>query len=74
MLHSRTMLPSLLTHPPLIHNTPPTSSRLIWLKAIDNRVTVPLERIRDTAPYLLEGEKGFTIRHVHSELTKNIER
>ena len=74
MLRFRSTLSSLVTHPPIIPNTPPTSTRLIWLKAVRHRVTTPLERMREAAPYLLEGDKGFTLRHVHSELVKEIER
>ena len=32
-----------------------------------------MERVRGAAPYLLQGEKGFTLRHAHAELHKEIE-
>ena len=65
---------SFVTDPPLIINTPPTSSKLLWLRALRERMDVPIERVRAAAPYLLQGEKGFTLRHTHGKIIKSMEK
>ena len=35
---------------------------------------VPIERLRKAAPQLLEGDKGFTLRHSLAELKKDFEK
>uniref|UniRef100_A0A1X7UKN4 Uncharacterized protein n=1 Tax=Amphimedon queenslandica TaxID=400682 RepID=A0A1X7UKN4_AMPQE len=65
---------SFVTDPPLIPNTPATPSKLLWLRALRERMDVPIERVREAAPYLLHGEKGFLLRHAHSKIIKAIEQ
>lgn len=67
-------LSSLLANPPVLTNTPPIATRLIWLRAVRERAEGPLKRLKESAPQLLEGEIGFTLRHVFGELMKDIER
>ena len=69
----RELLSSLVSHPPILPNTPPTSTRLLWLQAVRQRVYIPMERIRFSAAYLLQGEKGFTLRHTYAEVIKEID-
>ena len=66
-------LSTYVSHPPTLPNTPPTSSKLLWLHALWQIIDIPMERVRGAAPYLLQGEKGFTLRHAHAELHKEIE-
>ena len=68
-------LPSfVLSSPPTLLNTPPTSTKLLWLNALKQRVGIPIGRIRSAAPYLLQGEKGFTLRHSYSDLLKELDK
>ena len=69
----RELLSSLVSHPPILPNTPPTSTRLLWLQAVRQRVNIPMERIRFSAAYLLQGEKGFTLRHTYAEVIREID-
>ena len=69
----RELLSSLVSHPPILPNTPPTSTRLLWLQAVRQRVDIPMERIRFSAAYLLQGEKGFTLRHTYAEVIREID-
>jgi dynein heavy chain len=67
------LLPNYMFDTPTLVNTPVVSAKLLWLQALKQRVNVPIEKIRKAAPYLLQGEKGFILRHSHSELMKKIE-
>ena len=67
-------LPSLISQPPTLTNIPPVATTLLWVCASRERVDVPMERLRKAAPQLLEGDKGFTLRHSLGELRKDFEK
>ena len=73
-VHLRGILPTILSFPPPLKNVPPTSTMLLWLHAVKERVTLPMERVREAAPYLLTGNTGFSLRHAHGDLIKEINR
>ena len=67
-------LPSQVSHPPTLTNVPPVATKLLWLCAARDRVVLPVETIKRAAPQLLEGDKGFTLRHSLGELKKEFNR
>ena len=66
-------LSSHVATPPLLPHTPPVASKLLWLHALKERVVRPMEKIREVAPYLLEGDEGWRLRQVYSQLTSSIQ-
>ena len=57
--------------PSLLPHTPPVATKLLWLKALRERVSGPMEKVREVAPYLLEGDQGWKLRQLHGQaLTK----
>ena len=51
----------LATHhhsPPQHKNMPPVTSKLCWLHALRERITWPMDKLREVAAELLEGDKG----------------
>lgn len=62
-----------VTQPPLLPHTPPVACKLLWLNALKERVTVPMNKVREIAPYLLEGDQGWKLRQVYSEVTTKID-
>ena len=61
-------------HPPTLPHTPPTSCKLLWLNALKERVREPMERVREVAPEILEGDSGWKLRQAYSRVTNTIER
>ena len=59
--------------PPLLPHTPPMASKLLWLNALKERVTAPMSKVREIAPYLLEGDQGWKLRQVHAQVTNKID-
>lgn len=59
--------------PLLLPLTPPVSSKLLWLNALKERVTVPMSRVREVAPYLLEGDQGWKLRQTYAQVTTKID-
>ena len=66
-------LTSHMAQPLLLPHTPPVASKLLWLNAIKERVSVPMDRVREVAPYLLEGDQGWRLRQVYSDVTNKID-
>ena len=69
-----TALPSLLHHPPTLTQTPPTATKMLWLHALRERVTVPMETLKGISPELLEGDTGWRLRQAYSKLSTDIAR
>ena len=67
-------LSSLISQPPTLTNISPVATTLLWVCASRERVDVPIERLRKAAPQLLEGDKGFTLRHSLGELRRDFEK
>ena len=67
----------LATHhhsPPQHKNMPPVTSKLCWLHALRERITWPMDKLREVAAELLEGDKGWSLRHIHGQLLQEIEQ
>ena len=60
--------------PPQHKNMPPVTSKLCWLHALKERITWPMEKLREVAAELLEGDKGWSLRHIHNQLLHDIEQ
>ena len=59
--------------PPLLPHTPPVATKLLWLNALKERVTAPMNKVREIAPYLLEGDQGWKLRQVYAQVTSKID-
>ena len=71
MTHSLT---TQLSHPTLFLHTPPVASKLLWLHGLGERASGAMGVVRSAAPELLEGELGWKLRHVYSELIDKLQR
>ena len=60
--------------PPQHKNMPPVTSKLCWLHALRERITWPMDKLREVAAELLEGDKGWSLRHIHNQLLQEIEQ
>ena len=60
--------------PPQHKNMPPVTSKLCWLHALRERITWPMDKLREVAVELLEGDKGWSLRHIHNQLLQDIEQ
>lgn len=63
-----------ISSPPLLPHTPPSASKLLWLHGLRERADGATAVLRSAAPELLEGELGWKLRHVYSELTDKLQR
>ena len=66
-------LTSHMAQPLLLPHTPPVASKLLWLNALKERVSAPMHHVREVAPYLLEGDEGWRLRQVYSDVTNKID-
>ena len=62
------------SQPPLLPHTPPTATRLLWLRGLEERTSGAVGVLRSAAPQLLEGELGWKLRQTYSELTERLNR
>ena len=66
-------LSSLMSEPPLLPHTPPVATKLLWLNALKDRVSHPMNKVREVVPYLLEGDQGWKLRQIYGEVTTKID-
>jgi hypothetical protein len=69
---STTLSPS-SPSPLLLPLTPPVASKLLWLNALKERVVAPMSKVREIAPYLLEGDQGWKLRQLYAQVTTKID-
>ena len=62
-----------MTTPPLLPHTPPIATKLLWLKALKERVSGPMDKVKEVAPYLLEGDGGWRLRQIYSQVVTKID-
>ena len=62
------------SHPTLLPHTPPTASKLLWLHSLGERASRAVAVVKSVAPELLEGELGWKLRHIYSDLTEKLQR
>ncbi|XP_043910785.1 dynein beta chain, flagellar outer arm-like [Protopterus annectens] len=60
--------------PPLHMNTSPTVGKLMWVKGLQDRISEPLTKLRAVCPHSLEGDWGWKLRHLHTEVKEQLER
>lgn len=58
---------------PLLPHTPPVATKLLWLNALKERVMAPMNKVKEIAPYLLEGDQGWKLRQVYAQVTTKID-
>ncbi|XP_056412427.1 uncharacterized protein LOC130355786 isoform X2 [Hyla sarda] len=61
-------------NPPLHVNMTPTVSKLFWIKGLRARISDPMGKLRTVSPLTLEGDKGWELRHLYTELSEELER
>ena len=59
--------------PPLLPHTPPIATKLLWLKALKERVNEPMDKVKEVAPFLLEGDGGWRLRQIYSQVVTKID-
>ncbi|XP_056010102.1 uncharacterized protein LOC125667097 [Ostrea edulis] len=59
--------------PPLHANMPPIASRLFWVRALQERIKRPMEKLRRVSPHSLEGDEGWQMRDTYQECVKVLE-
>lgn len=60
--------------PPTMPHTPPVACKLLWLHALKERVSGPMDKIRDIRPDLLEGDSGWGLRQAYNKVIGSINR
>ncbi|XP_069829066.1 uncharacterized protein [Dendropsophus ebraccatus] len=68
------MYQAMATDPPLHVNMTPTISKLLWIKGLRTRISDPMAKLRTVSPLTLEGDKGWELRHLYTELSEELER
>ncbi len=76
MLSDVTSVSELLSmpRPPPLPHTPPVACKLLWLHALKERVCGPMDRVRQLAPEILEGDSGWRLRQAHGQVVSTIDR
>ncbi|XP_040278224.1 dynein beta chain, flagellar outer arm-like [Bufo bufo] len=68
------MYQTMASNPPLHLNMTPTISKLLWIKGLRARIYDPMVKLRTVSPLTLEGDKGWELRHLYTELSDELER
>ncbi|XP_077155311.1 uncharacterized protein LOC143817709 [Ranitomeya variabilis] len=68
------MFQVMASSPPLHVNMTPTISKLFWIKGLRARISEPMMKLRRVSSLTLEGDKGWELRHLYTELTEELER
>ncbi|XP_063809812.1 uncharacterized protein LOC135027842 isoform X3 [Pseudophryne corroboree] len=61
-------------NPPLHVNMTPTISKLLWIKGLRARISDPMVKLRTMSPLTLEGDMGWELRHLYTDLSEELER
>ncbi|XP_075192459.1 uncharacterized protein LOC142291659 [Anomaloglossus baeobatrachus] len=68
------MFQVMANNPPLHVNMTPTISKLFWIKGLQARISDPMMKLRTISPLTLEGDKGWELRYLYTELSEELER
>ncbi|XP_075707241.1 uncharacterized protein LOC142741794 [Rhinoderma darwinii] len=68
------MYQAIASNPPLHVNMTPTISKVFWIKGLRARISDPMVKLRTVSPLTLEGDKGWELRHLYTELSDELER
>ncbi|KAG8587471.1 hypothetical protein GDO81_005673 [Engystomops pustulosus] len=65
---------AMTNNPPLHVNMTSTISKMLWIKGLRARISDPMTKLKTVSPLTLEGDKGWELRHLYSELSEELER
>ncbi|XP_075053831.1 uncharacterized protein LOC142139871 [Mixophyes fleayi] len=68
------MYQEMADNPPLHVNMTPTISKLLWIKGLRARISEPMAKLRTMSPLTLEGDMGWELRHLYTDLSEELER
>nr|XP_022320176.1 dynein beta chain, flagellar outer arm-like isoform X6 [Crassostrea virginica] len=69
----RSMFDETNISPPLHANMPPIASRLFWVRALQERIRRPMEKLKRVSPHSLEGDEGWQMKDAYQECIKVLE-
>ncbi|KAH9514965.1 hypothetical protein Btru_021540, partial [Bulinus truncatus] len=60
--------------PPAHHNMPYTVSKLMWSRALRERIEIPMKKMKQVSPHSLEGDTGWHMRDLYTDIMKDLDR